>query len=324
MRLTSLHVEGLRAGDSVELRQPGSLHQLPDGPVGIAMLDALELVAATCDPTRTVPALVDLGVAPSASTVERLDEDGLPVQVSIEDGDAGALIDPDRSRTLRVRAGFELDPPLFGQLRQHAVRDPRLVTALSEATLSLTVGWMWTTDLQTASIGLLGLAVGGSAFPATGSERPAWLPELLNVIAGRIRRVPALSEAALAERLLQASLSSDPQVRARLDRVRHALAQPPFELGTLELVRLSGQVRPCFGPQLLRARQLGPAALSALNLATTVLLDQPDVLLAVAPQAHLPTQPLTDWLTEQAEGEQAVLEQVLLARGGAPTPPEAP
>ena len=216
MRLTSLHAEGLRAGDSVELVGPDTLARLPDGPAGIAILDALDMVAATCEPTRTKACLVALGIAPDEAAIEQLDEDGLPIQVHIEGGDAGALIDAGRSRTARVKASFELDPPLFGQLRQHAVRDPRLVPALSEATLSLTVGWMWTTDETTASIGLLSVAVGGMAFPSTGSERPGWLPELLHVVGQRIRRVPALGEVDLAARLHEASLSPDPEVRARL------------------------------------------------------------------------------------------------------------
>lgn len=323
MRLTSLHVEGLRAADGVDLPRSQldptrAVVDLPPGPQGVALLDAMQMVAATCHPQHTIPALMALGVAPSADAVERLDEELLPVQVHVQGGDAGALIDPDRSRTARIKASFELDPPLFGQLRQHAVRDPRLVNALSEATLSLTIGWMWTTDATTTSIGLLALAVGGTGFPATGSDRPAWIPDLLHVVGERIRRVPALSEVALAARLHEASLSPDPEIRRRLERVRLAMARAPFSLGALELVRLGEQIRPCFGDRLLRARQLGPAAVSALNLATTVLLDQPDILLAEAPAAHLDKDAVSEWLREQVDGEAPVLEQVLTAVGGSP------
>ena len=320
MRLTTLHVEGLRSADGLELHRPGSVRVLPDGPAGIGIVDALQLLVAACDPARTARTLVALGVAPDVDAVELLEEGGLPVQVTVTDGDAGSLIDDGRSRTARIRATFELDPPLFGTLRQQAVRDPRLVSALSEATLSLTVGWMWTTDLGTASVGLLAVAVGGSSFPTTGSERPAWLGPLLREVAGRIRSVPDLDEVGLAARLQNALLSSNPETRSRAQRTCDALATAPFHLGRVELVRLGTGVRPCFGPRLLRARTFGHAATSALNLAITVLLDQPDLLMTVGAGAHLPEDAVLDWLREAADGEQAVLEQVLLARGG---PPEA-
>ena len=146
------------------------------------------------------------------------------------------------------------------------------------------------------------------------------LRDYAGTVAGRIRSVPDLDEVGLAARLQNALLSSNPETRSRAQRTCDALATAPFHLGRVELVRLGTGVRPCFGPRLLRARTFGHAATSALNLAITVLLDQPDLLMTVGAGAHLPEDAVLDWLREAADGEQAVLEQVLLARGG---PPEA-
>lgn len=318
MRLTSLHTEGFRAAPDAATASPDTLEILPSGPTGIALLDGLTLVAGACQAERTNQALVCVGLAPSADAIERLDEAGLPVHAVVKGGDPQAIIDPAGGRLLRLRATFELDPPLFGSLRQHAVRDPRLVSALSDASLTLGVGLLWTTDLTTVSIDLLGLTIGGQPFSASGPERPPWLPELLHAIAGRIRRAATLDEHALATRLHEASLSSDPDVRQRFDRIRRTMALPPFGFGTLELVRIGGALRPCFGPHLLRVHQLGPGALSSLNLVSTVFLDEPDILLAATPAIAMPPAAIEAWLTEQTQGDDAVLEQILIARGGAP------
>lgn len=317
MRLSSLHLEGHRVTPQASAEVPDALCDLPDGPVGIALVDALTLLPGICDKARTAPSLAAVGLVATPDQVDPFDEEPLPVEATLDGGDPGVLIDPENNRRLRIRATFELDPPLFGSLRQHAVRDPRLVPALSEATLTLSAGLLWTTDLSTVSIDLLGLIVGGQPFSVSGSERPTWLPELLGGIASRIHRVPELDEVSIADRLLAASLSTDRAERARFDRIRRALAAPPFSLGTLELVRNGSVVQPCFGPDLLRARHFGPTALSALNLVSTIFLDEPDLLLVVAPDGPLPREALRRWLVDLTNGEGAVLEQILIARGGA-------
>lgn len=317
MLVTGLHIEGLRGGDGLELDELGGLRMLPRGPAGIAALDALDLVAATCDPDRTAGTLARLGVVGSADDAEVLVEDKLPVQARCEGADAAAMVDPAAGRAVRVRVDLELDPPLFGRLREQALRDPRLVSALGDASLSLRIGWIWTRDLTTVSIGLLGVAVGDVAFPATGADRPAWLPELLREVAARIRRVEPTSASDVAGRLHDAALSTDPEARRRQGRVADALAEAPFALGTLNLTRIRGRIVPCFGPDLLRPRQLGPAATEALRLCTAVYLDEPDVLLVEGGgQCQADPDAVVTWLRDRTHGDKAVLEQVLIAPGG--------
>lgn len=321
MLITHLRTEGLRAADGVDLVRPGRQRVLPQGPAGVGLLDGLSLAVAALDPSRTVPTLTDLGVIADPGQAELLVEHELPVQVSLEDADVAMLVDADQSRTIRVHLDAELDPPMFGRLREHAMRDPRLVSALGEATLALKAGWVWTTDLTTASISVLSVAVGGVSFPLVGADRPTWMTGLLHDVATRIRRAAPADEAALSHRLLAASLSPDPEVRARFERLRRLTAEAPFELGELGLVRTGDRVRTCFGSSLLRPNQLGPAALDALALTTSVILDQPDVLFAVRPAASLPDPAaVLTWLKGCTTGDDAVLEQYIEAPGGG-TPP---
>lgn len=317
MLVTGIRVEGLRTAPELSVTEPERMAFLADGPDGIAMLDALELAVAVCDPSRTAGILESMGIADDADQVEVIVEDHLAVQVSFDTGDAAQLVDPGMGRTLRIHVDLELDPPLFGNLREQALRDPRLVNALGDATMSLRVGWIWTKDLTTASLGLLGVAVGEVSFPTAGADRPTWLPELLHEIAGRIRRVHNEPADVIAARLHAAALSSDPEQRRRFAQVAGALGEPPFELGHLELAHLSGRIQACFSPRLLRARQLGPAAAEALRLTEAVWLDQPDVLLVERPGAcqAVPAD-VEAWLETRTEGDRAVLEQVLVARGG--------
>jgi hypothetical protein len=292
---------------------------LPDGPDGIALLDAVELAMAVCDPLRSAASLVALGIVDNADDVEVIVEDELPVQVSFEQGDAEQLVDPDMGRTLRIHLDLALDPPLFGRLREQALRDPRLVNALGDATLALRLGWIWTNDLRTASLGLLGIAVGEVSFPIAGSDRPKWLPELLREISGRVKRVAYDAPEVVAARLHAAAVAPSPERRRRFAKVAEALGEPPFELGRLELTQLRGRIQPCFSPRLLRARQLGPAAAEALRLVEAVWLEQPDVLLVERPGAcqAVPVD-VEAWLETRTQGDHATLEQVLFARGGRP------
>jgi hypothetical protein len=317
--LTRLQVEGLRAAPMFDLRWPGRDAKLPSGPLGVALLDALELFAASCVTGRVESVLRNLGVAPAEGAIDVLDEKGLPIQAGWTGGDAGALVGDERKLTVHVE--LALDPPLFGRLREEALRDPRLVNGLSngEPSLTVRVGWIFTKDLSTVSIGVLRLAVGDVAFPIVGGERPKWAAGLLQDIGARIHRVRwHESSLQVAERLMSASLSAEPERRARYALCRSALGRPPFNIGVLELVRVDGVVHPCFGPELLRARQLGPASVEALQLAEAVLMHQPDLLLVENPGSRLSdAEAVWKWLASSTSGEEAILEQVLAATGGA-------
>jgi len=317
MLITHLRAEGLKTADGVDLVRPGRRRQLPEGPAGIGLLDGLELAMAACDPNRTASALVAVGLIEHADQADVLVEDALPVQVTLDGGDVTSLVNPSLARTIVVHVDAELDPPMFGRLREHALRDPRLVSALGEATLSIKAGWVWTRDLTTASISILSAAVGGVSFPLAGADRPTWLTGLLADVAARIQRIPDASESQLAERLVAASMSTDPNVRQRFDEVCAQLERAPFSLGRLHLVQAGGRIRTCFGPDLLRPQQLGPAALQSLRLAVAVIMDQPDVLTACSPVAAMvDPQGVRDWVIAATNGDDAVLEQFIEAPGG--------
>jgi hypothetical protein len=231
------------------------------------------------------------------------------------------MLPVDGSRQITTTIGFELDPPLFGRLRQQAVRDPRLVTALSESPrATVKVGWLFTNDLLTASIAVLALAVGETPFPLTGTDRPPWLSGFLRDVGARFGRVSwGDTPGVVARRLLLAALSPDPDRRAKFRQLADALERPPFVLGHLELVRVGEQVEACFGPGLHRARQYGPAAAEALRLVEAVILEAPDVLVVEAPGIAQGTpDEVRGWLSEHASGERATLEQVLVVPGGPP------
>ena len=320
MYVTSIHVQGLRGAEEFEATKLDRVVDLPPGPPGVAVMDALSLFAASLDKAALAPTLVRLGLLRDPAAVQVVEEDGFPVQITLPDAfGVPSLLPADGSRQVTITVDVELDPPLFGRLRGLAVRDPRLVTALGEgATVSIKVGWLFTNDLVTASVGILGLMVGDTRFPATGGERPAWLPGLLQDIGARFARVgPETSD--VARRLLDAALAQDPDRRARFAEVADLLAKPPFLLGRLELVRVGEQVEACFGPGLLRARQFGPAAWEALRLVEAAVLDAPDILLAEAPGlTQSDPAAVRGWLEQKASGENATLEQVIVAYGGSP------
>jgi hypothetical protein len=320
MYLTSLHIQGLRGAEDFSATGLEQVASLPKGPFGVAAADGLDLLAGALNGKRLPGLLADLGLIREPADASILEEDGFPRQVTFrEPHGVAALLPVDGSRQVTASAVFQLDPPLFGRLRQHAVRDPRLVSALSEAPrATLKVGWLFTNDLVTASVAPLGIAVGETPFPLTGSDRPPWLSGFLRDVGLRFGRVSWKDDpATVARRLLAAALSPDPERRAKFRRVAEVLEKPPFLLGHLELVQVGDQVEACFGPSLHRARQFGPAAAEALRLVEAVVLEGPDVLVVEAPGvAQVSPEQVRGWLAEHASGERATLEQVLLVPGG--------
>lgn len=319
MYVTQVRTEGFRHAQA--LTDLGREVVLSRGVAGATLADAMQLWAATLAPERLPAVLVRLGAASSEAAVETTVESGWLTGVGCDQGrELMAMLEPSERR-FAVELTIEADPPFFGRLREHAVRDPRLVTALGQApTIQVRIGWFLSKDGCSTTIGLLALTVGKMAFPVTGAERPVWAPSVMADIGRRVSRTRAHdAPSVLGERLLQISTGTDPERRQRLRRASRALAKAPFHLGSLELVRVGGGVEPAFGDALVRARRLGPSAVGALSLVEQVLIEQPDILIVDAAGAGQQRPgPVHRWTVRQTEGDDATLEQVFFVYGGRP------
>jgi hypothetical protein len=199
------------------------------------------------------------------------------------------------------------DPPLYGRLREHAVRDARLVTALGqEAQLHVKVGLRRLRGAGAVTLDLLGARIGDVAFPIAGKERPAWLPTFLAEVGRRVHRVD-LTQPPPMRRLHGAALARDPERHRAWLRAAEALGAAPFELPTPRLVSDHGAPSMAFGDEAWPARLLDRAGQDALHLVSACFLDAPDVLIV---PTEVP-EPVRAWLDARTEGDDAVLEQVL-------------
>ena len=304
MYLTRLELEGLRGAEHVSIDSAERLADLPPGPVGGAVADAIELLAAALDRKRLLPMATRLGWS-TPSTELAGDHD--PDLLGLHAPTAAAFV-ADDVRAVTVGAEFALDPPLFGRLREHAHRDPRMVTALGQhPTVRIKVGWLFTRDRTGVAPSVLLLRIGDVAFETGGKDRALWIPELLVELGRRFRRTDPFERFdALPERLLSAKLSSDPVARAGWERLRVAAVQPPFGLLEPGLVRAGDRLEICLGPDLVRLRQAGRPAWDALRLLEAALLERPDVLVVDEPV----TAPVRAWLSGLVEAEDAPIEQV--------------
>jgi len=318
--VTAIEIEGFRGAPQWSGPELGRVVELPQGPIGVAVADALSVVAASLDGDRIAPPLRTLGLLHGGEVVDVVEENGLPVQFRVgEPAAVAALVDLERTRQLSVRVRITVDPPLYGRLRDLAVREPRLVTALGQdPRIRMKVGWLFSQDLGVVAIGLTEVAIGGVMFSGSGPERPSWLGPLLKDLSGRFVRVDgAESIDAVGRRLYEASLSSDPAVRARYQRTAAALGEAPFGLGALGWVRSRGLPEVRVGAALLGLRQVGPAGADALRLIEAVHHRAPDVLVVEAPgAAQRDPKAVREWLAQATEGDKATLEQVFLVPGG--------
>jgi hypothetical protein len=154
---------------------------------------------------------------------------------------------------------------------------------------------------------VLVLRIGDVGFETGGKDRPQWVPELLGELGRRFGRTdPFEPFPALAERLLAATLSPDPALRAGWDRLRAAAAEPPFSLPAPGLVRSGDRLEIGLGPELARLRQAGRPAWDALRLLEAALLGRPDVLVIDEPVAE----PVRAWLDALLDADDAPVEQV--------------
>ncbi len=322
MYVSAIEVEGLRGAPRFAAQGWGRVVTLPAGAEGVALADAFTLLAGSLDAGRTRDALTALGLLHPGDDPDLLEEDRVPFQVRLADAAASTCFaDLERQRQVTVRATFVPDPPFFGRLRDLAVREPRLVTALGgDPDLTVKVGWMWSLDLAVVAIAHHEVSIGGVAFPGSGTERPPWLAALLRDLAARVWRVdPREPVEAVTERLYEASLAHEPASRARYRRAVGALAAAPLALGELGWVRSGGRAVARFGDALAPPRQLGIGADEAIRLVEAVHVRAPDVLVVESP-GLLQADPSAAraWLKAATEGDDATLEQVILLGGGAP------
>jgi hypothetical protein len=305
-----MYLTRLSASDLLHAPDLSGLDRVVDlapAPAPTAAADALRIFRAALRPSELLP-LRPLGWVGRAT--EALDDEGVVVALAgLLSPFVDGLVDGD-GRSLAVEVSVAPDPPLYGRLREHAVRDPRLVTALGQqAELHIKAGFLFTADRTGASPDLLGARIGDVAFPVAGKERPAWLGPLLAEIASRVS-VLTLTEDIddVQSRLAECAVSHRAAERERWRRAAEALVAPPFALPEPVWVREpGGGLRLRFGEALLEVRQLGRHAADALRLVEAALVVAPDVLVVTEPLDEA----VDAWLVGLTEGDDATLEQVM-------------
>ena len=307
MLIESMDIQGLAIASGWSQSDLGARVALPAAPKGVAIADGLSLIEAVLCPERFGAIAGRLGLLSPEQEVF-LDDAGFVEQaVGLHADGVDALLAELGNRRVTVAVTVVLDPPLFGRLREEAMRDPRVTTALGQTpTLRLKVGWLFSMSREAVSVGVLDVRVGDTSFALNKSDRPSWMNGMLRAIGGRLGRVDWTEDlSGVTRRLQDASVSASPEKRRAFERISAAMAAPPFEYGALGLIGMGEAVLPAFGPELVRARLFGPGACRALRLAEAALLRAPDVLIveeATAAEA--------EWLVTCIEGEDATLEQV--------------
>lgn len=320
MYVGGITVEGLAAAPRVQAADLTRVVGLQGGASADgALLDGLELAFGLFDGPCLVRSLERWGV--EAET--QVDARGLVEAFSpTRPARWGALLHPHAERTLRLTLEVVLDPPQFGALRERALREPDLVTALgAPAGARLTVGLALrsTVDHEVVDVSLSHLALGGVPQPASPGERSPALSALLTGLARRFHRRPPLE--LNSGDVADADSSPAPDVRRRLACAREALRGAPFRLGHLGVAReaeeawlLLERSGPSAGLGLpLDLGRCGPGIADEvgqvlalwLSGADIVALESP-VALVRRPRAHLA------WLQRLVEEPGAPVEQLWL------------
>lgn len=308
MLLTSVRVEGLRSAPVAHLDDLATQQVLPPG-LSAALADGLCLFQAAVCPSTTAAHLHALGIA-GPDTTWTQDQARLDEVEELHAGGVRDLVAEAPHPHVTVHLSVVPDPPMFGTLRDLAVRDPRWVAALgSGAALHIRLGWLFNRAATHASVAVLAVQVGEERFSPSEPDTAAWLPDVLTTIGGKIHRLPDHTPPEdQARGVFEAQLSSQAPVRAAAARAARSLARAPFGWGTLEVVRHpEGQLRLAFGPSLTPLRTLGPDAARAVELVHAVEARQPDILVAhLPPRARWRT-----WTERHLDGTDATLAQVL-------------
>ena len=307
MYLTRLTANDLR--HAPELRDLTRLVALPAAPQAVGAADAMRLMRAALRPHELGP-LRPLGWVGRVTEPVLGDNGEVDVITGLLAPFVDELVDGP-GRSLSVEISVAPDPPLYGRLREHAVRDPRLVTALGQqAELHLKAGFLFATDRTSATPDLLGARIGDVAFPIAGKERPAWLPALLADIVARLHVLTLDDDIhEVQQRLADAAGSHRCEARQAWARAVEVLQAPPFSLPAPGWVREPGGALTLrFGAELLEVRQLGRRAADALRLVEAAVVVAPDVLMVT----EALDEPVRAWLVGLTEGDDATLEQVMV------------
>ncbi len=231
--------------------------------------------------------------------------DGLPSGVEGLSPDAVTTVVEDGTpRRVIVEAECVLDPPMYGDLRQYALRDPALALGLTgKATVTVRIGWLFSRDGMSAAPAVHALMVGDAAVAPTGSERPVWLVDVLSRLGRKIQRGAEDGEERLATRLADALLSPIAEMRQRADRASRAGRD--IGIGVLSVVRRDGHLALGCGPDLTPPRRVGADALRAIRIVLDAIIDAPDVLVVDDVPASA-----RRWLGALPETDRAPVEQV--------------
>src|SRR5262245_61410955 len=127
MYLTGLQIEGFRGAEQWSFPGGGRVVGLPPGPLGCAVADAIALFGAGLGSSDRLALARRLGWA-SAGTI--VVGEGSEAELQGLKAPAVSSVVADGLRAVTIEGVLALDPPLYGRLREHAARDPRMVTAL--------------------------------------------------------------------------------------------------------------------------------------------------------------------------------------------------
>ncbi|MCB9742904.1 MAG: hypothetical protein H6741_05335 [Alphaproteobacteria bacterium] len=310
MWIRAISVEGLSGLHQLDAQALGRVVRVGGPPRAQgALFEALTLALGAFSPQDAERAVARLGQGLEAQV------SGAPLPEAISLGRPqrlGARLDPEGERTLKVHLELELDPPQFGLIREHARRSPELASALGEdaATLRLSLGWAFTTDLSLASLSVFGVRL-GDVVPAPGTPA-AWRDALLRTFAGRGRGRDPLELS--VQRIAEAERAPERARRQGVARLREALQAPPFSLPRLELVD-AGDGAPwlALGEDLAPLEAHGPGSVDAVGLAEAVFIDPSEILALRSPGA-LSEDPeaVREWLSALVDAEDSPLEQLWL------------
>jgi hypothetical protein len=265
-------------------------------PAVTALGDAIELGFAALSWSALEQLCRRWGLIASDAVLPR-EGDELPDSVQFQDPDAArALVDPAAQRALKVELELALDPPLFGQLRELAVREPRVVTALAaRPTVTLRVGALFTSSHDALAITLQGVSVGEQPFQVHGSERPSWLGRFLRGLRDRFHRYEAADSHA-------ADLLACATSRGRHDQYQRWQQSMGADGPFLRAARGVND-RPILLADDLPLRRLGHCGQRRAQLAAAIHLSGADIVWA-EPGAS------ADLLRAAVEGNASPLEQV--------------
>lgn len=197
MYITSVRARGFADLDDFTAHDLGRVVTIAGPtPQTTALGDALQLAFAALSPLALLDLLERWDLGSAEEPPEVLGEPFPDQATWVDAGAARAIVGPDR--TLQVEVDLHLDPPLYGELRQQAAREPRLVTALaSGGQLRLGVGALFNRSLDAVALSIDRIAVGD--VPISEADRVRWADRLLRRVAARLHRFrPGATGAAAA------------------------------------------------------------------------------------------------------------------------------